>query len=164
MTTATFDLPNSSSFIQGLVRSIASEQPQSAGGTTFAGPSPFEIPESIRLTLEAPDSLVFQFEYTDNEKPEDHERRAVPDGSIRVLLADKTKKILRLRIHRDMEELLRSTVSLDVNLANPPDRAAVSTRTLNSFRRSVTVIEEILNSIPPDIRQALVLSARKMGP
>jgi hypothetical protein len=162
MTTATFDLPNSSSFIQGLVRSIASEQPQSAGGTTFAGPSPFEIPESIRLTLEAPDELVFQFDYTDNEKPEDQERRAVPDGSITALLADKTKKILRLRIHREIEELFESTVSLDVNFANPPNRAVVSTRTLNSFRRSAAVIEEILHSIPPDIRQALVQSAQKL--
>lgn len=119
-------------------------------GTEFSGPTPFEIPERVTLTVEDREHMTFEFEYSDREQPEDSYRRALTDGTISALLAQTSKKILRLKFTGWIGRHLESRFAFDqqaiISSGEPlPRRSQVS------LERNAAVVQRILASTSDEV-------------
>jgi hypothetical protein len=123
-------------------------------GTEFSGPTPFEIPERVMLTVEDREHMTFEFEYSDREQPEDSWRRALADGTASALLAQTSKKILRLRFTGWIGRHLEAHFGFD-------QQAIISSgerfprRSQMSLERNASVVKRILASTPDEVLEQL---------
>src|ERR1700722_2693120 len=146
--TTTFALPDYS-FASAMSRAL-SKPSYSVAGTSYSGPSPFEVPEAVEITLERGDNLTFQFSYSDQEKSEGCDRPASTDGCVTVQLGAKTKKILQIRFRGDVEKRLQTNLAIDIALVVPTTEQ-LPKQSANSFRQNAIVIQSILTSIPAEL-------------
>lgn len=148
MSSAVVALPNHT-FATVIRKAFARAPITSAGTTSYSGPSTFDVPES--LTIEAqPRHIVFAFDYPDNEKPEVNDRSGSADGSIRLRLGENTKRVLRVEISGDVDELLSSKfqVARDLQVRFSD---TLSNQERNSYRLNSALVGEILGSMPDKV-------------
>jgi hypothetical protein len=155
----TFALPNYS-FGTSAGNAVVQDPQNWNRSNTFSGPSPFEIPEFVNLTLESPTKLSVEFRYPNQEQAEGMDRQASNDGSVSVRLAAKTKKILKIEYRGDIEKFLASSFQIDERVFG--SFGEPSSQTLNSFRQNLSLIKNILGSMPQEVAGQL-RSAVKAG-
>lgn len=144
----TIPLPRSS-FASGLANAFVKQDSE------FIAPNPFEIPDTGTLKLGSPSGIVIEFGYSNRERPESHDRRGAPDGSVRVLLGDKTKKILRLSFadRAAFERCLQANRVFDQHALL--SEGCMSNRAIAALDRNAMVISAILGSIPEELLEKL---------
>jgi len=137
------------SFARGLRGSLVPHQ-YFGDGTEFSGPTPFEIPESVTLTVEDREHMTFEFVYSDREQPEDSYRRALADGTASALLAETSKKILRLKFTGWIGRHLEAHFAFDEQaIITSGDR--LPRRSQMGLERNAAVVRRILAATPDDV-------------
>lgn len=125
------------------------EVPAASGIKRYLTVSPFELPQSIEMTIDAPDRLQIRFWYPNDEPGESQVRQLSPDGQVTGRLAEHTKKVLELFVHDPLAKLSTATFGFDANylrnqLIHQPPEA------LNAAKANIEVIASILAKMPPD--------------
>lgn len=150
------------SFARGLSGSLVRRHHFYGDGTEFSGPTPFEIPESVTLTVDDQGNMTFEFVYSDREQPEGSFRPAQTDGTASVLLAETSKKILRLKFTGWIEKHLDSHFAFNkevITSSGEPER--LTRRSQASLERNAAVVRNILVATPDEVLEQLrALAAR----
>lgn len=144
----TFALPNYS-FGTSAGHAITPDPRGWRASPVFSGPSPSEIPDFVYLTVKSPSELVVEFRYANQEPAEEKDRVASADGHVLVRLADKTKKILKIDYRGDIEKFFASQFQIDEHVLGLP--GIVQNQTANSFRQNLTLVQNILRSMPQEV-------------
>lgn len=129
-------------------------QMTSAGAKYLVGPSPFEVPETIKVCFDSSKKMTFRFVYSNDEMPEESFTNASQDGSVKCRLGKETKKILEVVFLGDIPSLIEHDLDLD-GLSFSDPHHYWSRRTRNVFEQNLRVIKAFFSAMPKQVREQL---------
>jgi len=136
--------------------------PAGRKGTASVGLSPFNIPDSVELSLEADGSCTFRFGYANREPPRRRLQVATARGAATVLLARHSGKVLAVNIpHADRwfaDNSVRFQLSPDPSWYShiPPQAQLVAAR-------NASLVQKIVQFAFTELRSQVLEALTKFG-
>lgn len=122
---------------------------------SYAGLSPFDIPDAIEVEVTAPAQCIFRFAYPNSEPGDSEFRPASRDGTVSVKLGRNTGKVLELLSTNADTSLVHGNVELDLSFV-PSWQAQLPWHARNTCRRNAFLVQRILADIPDHFRRQIL--------